>query len=78
MAAKTIRLDEDVYERLRAEKRDDETFSEAVERLLGRGSLLDLVGLWSDEAVEDAREAIDAADEDAKRDADELVERFEG
>lgn len=53
MGSKTIRLDDDVYERLRDVKRDDETYSEAVERLLPGGSLLDLAGvLEPDEVVE--------------------------
>ncbi len=78
MGSKTIRLDEDVYERLRAEKREDETFSEAVERLVSRGSLLDLVGLWSSTEGDDVREVLEAVDDDATRDAGELVDRLDG
>ena len=43
MGTRTVRLDEDVYERVIARKRDDETVSEAVDRLLRDVSLLDLV-----------------------------------
>jgi len=32
---KSVRLDEHVYELVESHKRDDETFSEAVERLIG-------------------------------------------
>lgn len=77
MGSTTIRLDEAVYERLRAEKREDETFSEAVERLLGRRSLLDLVGLWSPEAVDDVRRTLEGTDDDAVADVDALLERTE-
>lgn len=77
MTSTTIRLDEEVYERLKAAKRDDETFSEAVERLLSGRSLLDLVGLWTNEGVEAVRETLDAADADATADVDDLVERLE-
>ena len=53
MGSRTIRLDDDVYERLREAKRDDETYSEAVERLLPGASLLDLAGILdSDEVAE--------------------------
>lgn len=45
MASTAVCLKEDVYERLKAAKRDDETFSETVERLLGGGSLWELIGL---------------------------------
>jgi predicted CopG family antitoxin len=42
MATKSVRLDEDVYERVKAQKRDDETMSDAVGRLISDVSLLDL------------------------------------
>lgn len=63
-ASKAIRLDDDVYERLRDVKRDDETDSEAVERLLPDGSLLDLAGILEPEKVEEIEEGL--ADTDAK------------
>jgi predicted CopG family antitoxin len=70
MGTKTVRLDEDVYERVRSQKREDETFSEAIDRLTGGSSLLDLEGTLNDEEAEDVREAIEesrAADlEEAK------------
>lgn len=77
MSTKPVRLDEDVYEYVKSKKRDDETFSEAIERLIAPTSLLDLVGVLSDGEAEAFREVIDEADEDAKADVDELVERFE-
>jgi predicted CopG family antitoxin len=56
MGTKTIRLEESVYERLRELKGDDETYSEAVERLLPEGSLLELAGIFTEE---EAREIED-------------------
>ena len=35
-----VRLDDDVYEHIKSQKRDDETFSEAIERLTGAWTLL--------------------------------------
>lgn len=58
MGTKTIRLDESVYERLEELKREDETFSEAVERLLPDGTLLDLVGIFTDEEVAEIEERL--------------------
>jgi len=58
MGTKTVRLEEDVYERVRSQKRDDETFSEAIDRLTGGASLLDLKGTLDDEEAQDLREAI--------------------
>ncbi|SDF46514.1 antitoxin VapB family protein [Halorientalis regularis] len=77
MGTKTIRLDEDVYDRVRAEKRDDETFSEAIDRLIGGPSLLELTGILSPEEADEFQEVIDDVDTDARDDIDELVDRFE-
>lgn len=77
MGSTTIRLDDDVYERLRAVKREDESFSDAVDRLLGGGSLLDLVGLWDAETVDEVRDILGRTDEDAVADTDRIVRRAE-
>lgn len=58
-----IRLDDDVYERIKATKRPDESFSDAVARLIGGHSLRDLRAVFDDEGVAEMRDAIDAADE---------------
>jgi predicted CopG family antitoxin len=78
MRTKTIRLDEDVYERLRENKRDDETFSEAVERLMGSRSLAELGDVLDDERrVESMEAAIEDANEADTREVDELLDEFE-
>ena len=63
MGTKTVRLEEKVYEHVRSQKRDDETFSEAIDRLTGGASLLDLEGTLEDEEAEDVREAIEKSRE---------------
>jgi predicted CopG family antitoxin len=75
MGTKTVRLDEDVYERVRSQKREDETFSEAIDRLTGGSSLLDLEGTLDDEEAEDVREAIE---ESRAADLEEAKEIHEG
>lgn len=59
--SRTIRLEDDVYERLKDEKRPDESFSDAVERLLGDDTVLGLYGMRADRGTDDLREAIDDA-----------------
>ena len=49
MGTKTIRLEEDVYEMLTSHKRDDETYSEAVGRLVGGRSVVELAGVYTEE-----------------------------
>jgi predicted CopG family antitoxin len=71
MGTKTIRLDENVDELLRARKREDETFSEAVERLVGSPSLRELAGILSDEEAEEFRRVIDNYDREIESMHDE-------
>ena len=77
MSTKSVRLNKDVYERIKSEKRSDETFSETIDRLTGGASLLDLVGILSDEEAAEFRAAIDETDEDAVTEIAQVVERFE-
>jgi predicted CopG family antitoxin len=59
MATKTVRLDEEVYEMLAERKRDDETFSEAVERLVGGRPLAELAGVYTEEEVREIERSLD-------------------
>lgn len=72
---KTVRLDEDTYERIKRKKREGETFSEAIDRLIGEWTLLDLVGTLSEEEATAHRRAIERADAAQREDARELLER---
>lgn len=77
MGTKTIRLDEDVYEMLSARKREDETFSEAVERLVGGRSFLELAEMLSDEEAAAFREGISSSHRDHDEEIEELLAEFE-
>lgn len=72
-----IRLEDDVYERIKAHKRDDESFSEAVERLIGRRSLRELRDVFTDGQVAEMRQAIDKADEEDVEAVRDVADRFE-
>ena len=62
MATKLVRIDEDLYRRIEAHKRDDETFSEAIDRLIDGWSLLDLADTLDPAEADAHREAIDASE----------------
>jgi len=72
-----IRLEDDVYERIKANKRDDESFSDAVDRLIGGRSLRDLRDVFDDDQVSEMRDAIKAADQADRDEVREVAERFE-
>jgi predicted CopG family antitoxin len=57
-----VRIDDHVYERIKASKRDDESFSEAIERLISEHSFQDLQDVFDDEEVDEMRDAIERAD----------------
>ena len=74
--SKQIRLEDSVYERIKSAKRDDESFSNAVERLLADSSFSDLRDVFDEEQVSEMRAAIEAADEQDRQAVTETAERF--
>jgi predicted CopG family antitoxin len=47
MGRKTISLDGEAYERLKAHKREGESFSAVVKRLAGGQSWQEIAGIWA-------------------------------
>lgn len=74
--SREVRLEDHVYERIEANKRDGESFSEAVERLIGGPSIRDLQTVFDAEQVDEMREAVETADSEDVAETDEIGERF--
>jgi predicted CopG family antitoxin len=66
MGTKTIGLREDVYERLAARKREDESFTELVDRLIDE-STVDWRETFGSLPAEDAEELADVAERSRER-----------
>jgi len=66
-----------VYERIKANKRDDESFSDAVERLIGGRSLRDLRDVFDEDQVNEMRDAIDQADQQDRDEVRDVAKRLE-
>lgn len=82
MDIKTVGLDREAYDRLRAEKREGESFSDAVKRLTRkRRPLTDFAGLWDRAPAEEGHrfdEAFRAVRAAGLEQADRPVRRTEG
>lgn len=76
MGTKTIRLDDEAYERLADRKREDESFSDTVKRIAGERSLLELAGILSDEDAEVMCETVDARRERSRERSEEIATRL--
>lgn len=74
MASKNISVPEFVYERLKEEKQEGESFGDVIDRLMKRESLDEFWGAWSDETAENARAVIR---EGRQRTNEKLAERYE-
>lgn len=77
MGTKTIRLDEAVYERIKARKREDESFSDVIDRLTSDYSLLDFAGGYSADDADRHRNLLARSDETARADHRDLLERMD-
>jgi predicted CopG family antitoxin len=58
MGTKTISLADDAYERLKAAKRDDESFSDAVRRLTPGVHIAEFVGVLEEETADELETVI--------------------
>jgi predicted CopG family antitoxin len=70
-----VRLSDEVYERIKSQKRDDETFSEAVDRLTADWTLDDYA---EEEPVMDPekhRELLEEVEEDSTKSTSERLKR---
>jgi len=71
-----VRLDDDVYERIKSQKREGETFSEAIDRLTSGYTLLDFADEDPVIDPERHRKILDERDEQSKRDTRARLERM--
>lgn len=64
MGTKTISLADDAYEKLKAHKREGESFSDVVRRLAGGVTLAEYHGILDEETADDLERVIEERRED--------------
>ena len=74
MPRRTISVDEEAYERLRAYKREGESFSDVVKRLAGERSWSEVAGILTDEEAEALEEAVAAGRTRSAKRADRVAD----
>lgn len=76
MPTRTVNLSEEAYDRLKALKREGESFSEVVNRITGKHALRDLVGVLDPEAAERLRGAADDLSDRLRASLDDAADRM--
>lgn len=74
MGTKQVRLSEDVYAKIADKKREDESFSDAIDRLTSDWSLAQWAGWMSDDEAARQREQLDELKAANKRETEALVD----
>ncbi|MFB6253211.1 MAG: antitoxin VapB family protein [Halobacteriaceae archaeon] len=77
MPTKTISLDEEAYERLKAHKREGESFSDVVKRLAGERSWREVAGILSNEEATELEDAIEEGRNHSRERSDRILEHLE-
>ncbi|MFC7141175.1 antitoxin VapB family protein [Halosimplex aquaticum] len=76
MGTKTVRLDDDVYERIKSRKRADETFSEAIDRLTSEWTLLDFADGDSPTDPDRHRELVERSERAGTEESEDRLDRL--
>lgn len=77
MGTKTISLDDEAYEQLKARKQPGESFSDVVKRLAGERSWSSVAGILSEAQAADLETAIERGREGSSDRSDRLADDLE-
>ncbi|MBI4919599.1 antitoxin VapB family protein [archaeon] len=76
MATKTITITNNAYEKLFSLKEHKESFSDVINRLTGKHSILDLVGILSKGEANELRESITELRKRLRKQVDKTADRL--
>ena len=75
MATKTLTITEESYERLASKKKDNESFSDVINRITNKKSIMEFCGILSNERAESLRKSIEESRASTKKRLKELDSR---
>jgi len=78
VATKTVSLDGEAYERLKAQKREGESFSGVAKRLAGERSWSEVAGILNDEEGESLESAVEEGRSRSQDRSDRTVGELKG
>jgi len=78
MGTKTIRLDDEAYDRSASRKCEGESFSDVVKRVAGERSLLEIAGVLSDQEAKTMRETVAERRARSRERSERVATRLEG
>lgn len=76
MSTKTISLSEEAYERLKAMKKEKESFTDLIKRLCSGAKLRDFYGILEEESAEEIEKAIRERREEHRERHEERINRL--
>ena len=76
MATKTISITEEAYERLRMQKGRNDSFTDVINRITGKRSLLELAGILSEEETDKLEKHIKEMRILSRQRMDKIIEKL--
>ncbi len=77
MATKTITITEEAYERLAMKKEINDSFSDVINKITGRTSIFDLVGILSSKEADEMKTNIKELRKRARRQVEKTVSELQ-
>lgn len=76
MPTRTISITEEAYERLRTRKENKESFTDVINRITGKRSIMELAGILSEEEADKIKEHIKDMRTRSRERMDRIIEKL--